>query len=105
MLLCIMDCVIFANFSMRARLYAVLILVLLIGIPAVLYWYFFTENTASLTVRTTGAGEFQIELAGTLDNDSLPLADRLLSVQKRCKTECTIAPIAPIRYTVTLTSL
>lgn len=99
-----MDCVIFANFSMRARLYAVLILVLLIGISGGIYWYFFTENTASLTVTIAWGEVFQVALAGTLDNENLPLADRFLNLKRDCVSVCTLSPIAPIRYTLRLTS-
>lgn len=94
----------FANFSMRARLFALLILVLIIGIPAGIYWYFFTKNTASITVNVVSGENIHIKIAGTLDNENLPLADRLLEFEKDCGEVCVFSPVAPIRYTLTLTS-
>lgn len=94
----------FANFSMRARLFALLILVLIIGIPAGIYWYFFTKNTASITVSVVSGEDIHIRIAGTLDNENLPLADRLLELEQDCSEVCVFSPVAPIRYRITLTS-
>lgn len=94
----------FANFSMRSRLFALVILVLVVGIPLSVYWYFFTKNTASLTLILPWDVSYTVELRWTLDNANLPLADQLISLGKECTGTCVFAPIAPISYALILTS-
>lgn len=94
----------FANFSMRARLFALLILVLIIGIPTGIYWYFFTKNTASLTLSVVPKSSFIIQLDGIIDNKNLPLIDGLIHIDRQCTDTCTISPIAPLPYRLTIKS-
>ncbi len=89
---------------MRSRFLAFLILVAVISIPVWIYWYFFTKNTASLTVSVGGDDAFSLRLEWTLDNDNLPLADRFLVLEKECIKICTISPIAPVKYNLSIMS-
>lgn len=94
----------FANFSMRSRLLALAILIIIIGIPAGIYWYFFSRNTASLTISVGSDVVFSVRLEGVIDNESLPLADRLIFIERECRATCVISPIAPIKYNLSLKS-
>ena len=99
-----MDSYFFANFSMRARFMALAILFLIFSIPAWIYWYFFSKNTSSLTIMTDDDSVFFVRLEWTIDNEYLPLADQLLLIERECSGVCTISPLAPVRYALTLTS-
>lgn len=94
----------FANFSMNARIASILLLIIILGIPSGIYWYFFRSNTASIQVGVTNSDIFQVKLEWTLDNKYLPLADTFLEFQKECSRECIFSPIAPLHYTLTLSS-
>ncbi len=50
---------------MRARLFAFLILILLVGIPTGLYYYFTAKQIASITVSTGTGVVFMAHLSGT----------------------------------------
>ena len=89
---------------MRARIIAVLILILLIGIPVWAYYYLTTREIASLSISAWTGSVFSVRLLGSWGIDGLPLADRALSYSQDCITECRISPILPARYTLTLTS-
>lgn len=89
---------------MRARLSALLFLVLMISIPGLVYWYFFMKNTASVEFIIADGVEFTVVLDGNMQNESLPLADNLIHIERTCIGRCRIEPIAPIAYTLTLSS-
>ena len=99
-----MDSLFFANLSMRARLSALLILLVCIGIPAWLYWYFFRQQVASIHLIIPEGISYHVTLQWKLQNDSLPLADKLIRIERECLWTCVISPVAPIRYDLMLTS-
>jgi hypothetical protein len=89
---------------MRSRLAALLILISLLAVPAWLYWYFFVSQVASVMISVPPWIPYRVLLAGTLDNKALPLADKLIRIERDCIWNCLLSPIAPIWYTLTLTS-
>ena len=89
---------------MRARLLAFLILILLVAIPAGAYYYFTSRSIASLEISAGSGVIFTARLTGSFGVDGLPLADRALSYSQECVSQCSIAPILPARYTLTLVS-
>ena len=93
-----------ANFSMRSRLFALIILFLFLGIPLILYWYFFHQNTSNLTIQTGEIWlEFHVRLEGKLQSDSLPLADKAFVFDRQCIGRCTLI-LPPLEYTLSLSA-
>lgn len=86
---------------MRPRILAIIILILFVGIPLGLYWYFYIHHVAKIHFRIASSDIFHITLAGTLDYSYLPLADAALHYDIECHSECTIGPIPPVSYTIT----
>lgn len=89
---------------MRARLFALFILLLLVGLPLLAYWYFFTDRIASVKITVPGGTHFSVELQWTLSSDWLPLADKFLVYHQDCDGLCEFSPIPPVVYSLTLTS-
>jgi hypothetical protein len=89
---------------MRARLLAVIILLVLVALPLGFYWYFFTQKVASLSISVPSSESFQIELQGTFSSSWFPLADAFLDFRRTCIETCTIVPIPPAKYELTITS-
>lgn len=89
---------------MRARILAVVILLVLIALPLYLYYYFTTQRIASISVSAGSGTIFSVQMAGTFGMDGLPLMDKALLYQKDCIESCTLSPVIPATYTVTLTS-
>lgn len=104
MLLYIMEKIFFANLSMRARVIALLLLIILIGVPICLYWIFFQKNTASLLIQTTSDIPYTVSLKGVLDSNFFPLINRLVSYEKECSSNCVIESIIPIEYELSIKS-
>ena len=90
--------------SMKARLIALVILLVLIGVPIGLYWYFMQKNISSLEIGFGSGITAQVELRGTFSASFLPLADKMLSYTQTCESVCTFSPIPPALYTVHITS-
>ncbi len=86
---------------MRPRILAICILLLFLGVPLGLYWYFYIHNVAKMHFRIASSDVFRISLAGTLDYSYLPLADAALRYEAECRSECTIGPIPPVSYEIT----
>lgn len=89
---------------MRARILAILILLVLLVIPASLYYYITTQNVARMTITVGEGNRYTAKLLGTFGLDGLPLADKALIYEKDCSDICIFSPIIPARYTLTLTS-
>lgn len=89
---------------MRARLFALLILLLLVWGPIFGYWYFFRDTISGVTVAVPSGESFSIELQWTLSYSWLPLADKFLVYRQDCAGSCTFSPIPPVSYSLTLTS-
>ncbi len=89
---------------MRARLFALLILIILLAIPAWAYYYFTSRSISWIDIFGGSGVIFTARLAGSFGVDGLPLADRALSYSQECITRCVIAPILPARYVLTLVS-
>lgn len=85
---------------MKIRLIALVILIVLIGGPAYLYWYFVTTNISSLTITTDVETPFRLDIQGTFDYHYLPLADKLIEYHIDCQRYCSISPIPPAIYTI-----
>lgn len=89
---------------MRARIFAGLILVLLLVVPAWLYYHFTVRQVASIEIRVSSGSVFSVDMIGSWGIDGLPLADRALSYHQECISSCMITPVLPAQYTITLTS-
>ena len=85
---------------MKARLIALLILVILIGIPALAYWFFFQKNISSVSVFVGSGVTTEAKLSGTFSQSFLPLADRALNFQLTCHEVCEFTRIPPANYTL-----
>lgn len=89
---------------MRARLLAFIILIMLLAIPVFGYYYFTSRTIASIDIFAGSGIIFTAHLTGSFGLDGLPLADQALIYNQECISGCTITPILPARYTLTLTS-
>lgn len=89
---------------MRARILAIIILILLIVLPVSLYYYLTKQKIAKLTLQVNGWVSYSAHLRWTFWVDGLPLADTMLSYQQDCIDVCIFSPILPARYTLTLTA-
>ncbi len=89
---------------MRARALAVIILCVLVWIPLFLYWYFFTQKVSSVSIAVSDNLPFTLDLQGTLSSSWLPLADKFLHFQEICVSSCTLSPVPPVKYSLTITS-
>ena len=90
--------------SMRARILAIVILLVFLILPISFYWFFTTKKISSVTVSVAGTSEFSITLDGTFGLDGLPLADAMLSYEKNCINTCEITPVLPAVYTLNINS-
>lgn len=89
---------------MRSKILAIIILSSFLIIPGIFYWYFFHQNTSSVTFRTSESGvEFDILLSGTFEYTYLPIADKALVFHEKCQSECTLV-LPPVKYDVVLSS-
>lgn len=88
---------------MRARIFALFILVLLLGVPAFLYWYFLERTPSTLTLVIPGGESAHVELDGNLAYKYFPLADKVLHFSQVCTDRCTFGPIPPVPYKMTVT--
>lgn len=89
---------------MRARVLAFVILLILLGIPSLLYWYFFSKQTSSFRVETNISSQIHVELQGTISDSFLPLADKFLVFQKDCLGVCEFSSIPPVEYKISVTA-
>lgn len=85
---------------MRARLIAVLILILLVGWPSYLYWYFYKKNISSLVFLSDSNESYTVSLEGKLEYKYFPLLDDVFRYKSTCMESCIFTPIPPIRYTL-----
>jgi len=88
---------------MKNRLIALLVLIIIVGIPALAYWYFMHKNVASLEISVGSGSRVRVELRGSFRADFLPLADRLLHYEQDCDSRCVFSPIPPAEYTISIT--
>ncbi len=85
---------------MRARIFAFLLLCLLIWVPVFVYWYVMQKNIASLTVSVESDTEIVVTLNWTFSFSWLPLADKILRFEKKCTKTCIFSPLPPARYDI-----
>lgn len=85
---------------MKARFIAVLILLVLIGLPILGYWYFFRANISSVQILVGSGVTAEISLRGALSYGWLPLADKALEYNKTCNEICEFSPILPTKYSL-----
>lgn len=85
---------------MRARIFALLILVILVGLPILGYWYFFVKQTSGIMLSFGSGVTAEVSLRGTFSHSWLPLADRALSFSQRCESVCTFDTIPPATYSL-----
>ena len=94
-----------ANLSMRSRLLALIILLLFLGVPGLLYWYFFSVKESHVHFTSTSTGmEFDISVDGKLEYEYFPIADSILHFTEHCRGSC-ILTVPPVKYALILTSL
>ncbi len=91
-------------FSMRARIITFLFLVFFISIPVFAYWYFMVRTQSLITFNSAPDTKFNVELHGTFSYKYLPLADTFLSYNEECITSCTLWPLPPALYKITISS-
>jgi hypothetical protein len=89
---------------MRARILAGLILILLVVVPAWLYYHFTVRQVASIEIRVSSGSVFSVDMIGSFGIDGLPLADRALVYHQDCISSCMITPVLPARYNISITS-
>jgi hypothetical protein len=89
---------------MSPRILALIILIIFLGIPAGAYYYYTERSVSSIEISVENAENYRVDLQGTLKARYLPLADKLLKFSDDCTGICTIGPIAPLDYQITLTS-
>lgn len=95
---------IFSFFSsfMRSRIFALIILLILIALPLFLYWYFFIKNTSGVHIILNADSPATIKLSGTFSNSWFPMLDRALFFEKKCQKTCEFSPIAPANYQISV---
>lgn len=89
---------------MRARLIALIILLLMVALPLGLYFYFTSSRISSVQVTVGSGTTARVDLRGTFWLDGLPLADSVLSYSQECYESCVIAPVLPAEYRLVLSS-
>ncbi len=89
---------------MRARIFALIILIVLIGIPAGAYYYFTTKQIASIEIHAGTGVVYEAHLSWSFGVDDLALADKALSYTQSCIWVCIFRPVLPARYTIILTA-
>ncbi|MBC7503907.1 hypothetical protein H7169_02965 [Candidatus Gracilibacteria bacterium] len=89
---------------MRARFFSLVILILLVAVPIGAYYYFTNSQIASISISTGSGVVFVAQLSGSFELDGLPLADKALTYTQTCSGSCTISPILPAKYSLTLTA-
>ncbi len=89
---------------MRARIFAIFILIILLVIPLSLYYYITTQKVANITIIVGEGNKYSAKLSGTFGINGLPLADKALIYDKDCTDICVFSPVIPARYTLTLMS-
>ncbi len=89
---------------MRARIIALIVLVILIGIPLGGYWFFMIRQESSLTIQSRSLEDFSVHMRGSLDYGFLPLADKFLEFHQECHEVCILSPLPPVKYQIILSS-
>lgn len=85
---------------MRQRFIALLILLFMIGIPALGYWFFFVKNISGIEIFVGSGVTADVKISGSFSYGFLPLADRALRFEARCYEKCGFSPIPPANYTI-----
>lgn len=89
---------------MRARIIALLILIIFVGGPILLYWYFIREKTSTLEISLGQWIQASVILHGTFSKSFLPLADTLLNFRQDCVESCVFSPLPEAAYQITIES-
>lgn len=92
-----------ANF-MRIKIFAILLLLVLVGLPGSIYWYLFSRNVSGIAFVVEGNTEFRVKLSGKFSFKYFPLFDKIFEYESLCHGSCIFSPIPPILYDVTLSS-
>ncbi len=90
---------------MRSRLFALLILILLVGLPLLGYWYFYRDQVSSIVfLSPSNSIPYTVHLRGTLGFSFLPISDKIFEYQSTCTSSCIFSPVPPLQYSITITS-
>lgn len=89
---------------MRARLLAIVILLIIVGWPSYAYWYFYKRNISSIIFVSQGDESFTISLEWTLKYEYFPLLDQAFQYKSTCIGSCIFSPIPPLEYNLRITT-
>ncbi len=90
---------------MRTRIIAFVFLMAALALPLFLYWYFMVREESTLAfIPSDSNASYTVKLKWTLNYSLLPLADKFLEFKKECRGECTLWPLPPVDYEVSITS-
>ena len=92
-----------ANF-MRIKIFAILLLLLLVGLPVWLYWYIFSVHTSGIIFLADRDQIFRVKLVGNFSFEYFPLFDKVFHYESTCQGSCIFRPVPPLTYTLTLTA-
>lgn len=92
-----------ANF-MRIKIFAILILLILVGLPGSIYWYLFSRNVSGIAFVVEGSTEFRVKLSGKFSFKYFPLFDKIFEYESLCHGSCIFSPIPPLSYDVLISS-
>lgn len=92
-----------ANF-MRIKIFAILLLLVLVGLPGSIYWYLFSRNVSGIAFVVEGNTEFRVKLSGKFSFKYFPLFDKIFEYESLCRGSCIFSPIPPLSYDVMISS-
>ncbi|GAB0174768.1 MAG: hypothetical protein HHAS10_06470 [Candidatus Altimarinota bacterium] len=89
---------------MRSRFIALIILLVLIGGPIFLYWFYYKKNVTSLVLISDSIESFTVSLDGELKYKNFPLLDQVFRYKSTCTGSCYFSPIPPLNYSLRISS-
>lgn len=93
----------FSSF-MQSRVLAIIILLVLIGLPVLIWWIFFQKSTSYVVVNVGSGITANVSLKWTFSNNFFPVADKIMEFSQNCENICRFGPIAPIKYNLEIKS-
>jgi hypothetical protein len=89
---------------MRSRVLASVILLFFVGIPLILYWYFYREKISGIVFVSESDIPYDVQLEGKLEYTYFPLFDKAFLYRSICSRSCIFEPVPPLVYDVTITA-
>lgn len=89
---------------MRSRILAIIVLLVLIGLPILIWWIFFQKSTSYVVVNVGSGVIVNVSLKWTFSNNFFPVADKIMEFSQNCENICRFWPIAPIKYNLEIKS-